>query len=103
MYGTRDLKGQGLPITQCFTGKAIEIKTRCVSREEDTRTLLRQIYETEIDLVPDLQTNTLTVRLHHLTQAAHDEAVRHLCHELNATETLFPGTDLKLVYQLGSS
>jgi hypothetical protein len=74
-----------------------------LSREADTRTLLRQIYETEIDLVPDLQTNTLTVRLHHLTQAAHDEAVRHLCHELNATETLFPGTDLKLVYQLGSS
>ena len=74
-----------------------------LSREEDTRTLLRQIYETEIDLVPDLQANTLTVRLHHLTQAAHDEAVRHLCQELNATETLFPGTDLKLIYQLGSS
>ena len=74
-----------------------------LNREDDTRALLRQIYETEIDLVPDLQTNTLTVRLHHLTQAAHDEAVRHLCTELNATETLFPGTDLKLVYQLGSS
>jgi hypothetical protein len=74
-----------------------------LNREDDTRALLRQIYETEIDLVPDLETNTLTVRLHHLTQAAHDEAVRHLCNELNATETLFPGTDLKLVYQLGSS
>ena len=74
-----------------------------LNREEDTRALLRQIYETEIDLVPDLQTNTLTVRLHHLTQAAHDGAVRHLCNELNATETLFPGTDLKLVYHLGSS
>jgi hypothetical protein len=74
-----------------------------LSREEDTRTLLRQIYETEVDLIPDLQSNTLTVRLHHLTQAAHDEAVRHLCNELNATETIFPGTELKLVYQLGSS
>jgi hypothetical protein len=31
------------------------------------------------------------------------QAVRHLCNELNATETLFPGTDLKLVYELGSS
>ena len=71
--------------------------------EDDTRALLRQIYETEIDLVPNLQTNTLTVRLHHLTQAAHDQAVRHLCEELNATETIFPGTDLKLVYKLGSS
>jgi hypothetical protein len=74
-----------------------------LSREEDTRALLRQIYETEVDLVPDLQNNTLTVRLHHLTQAAHDAAVRHLCDELNATETIFPGTDLKLVYQMGSS
>jgi hypothetical protein len=74
-----------------------------LKREDDTRALLRQIYDTEIDLLPDLQTNTLTVRLHHLTQAAHDEAVRHLCDELNATETIFPGTDLKLIYQLGSS
>jgi hypothetical protein len=74
-----------------------------LSREEDTRALLRQIYDTEVDLIPDLQSSTLTVRLHHLTQAAHDEAVRHLCNELNATETIFPGTELKLVYQLGSS
>jgi hypothetical protein len=74
-----------------------------LNRHEDTRALLRQIYETEIDLVPDLETKTLTVRLHHLTQGAHDEAVRHLCNELNATETIFPSTDLKLVYQLGSS
>jgi hypothetical protein len=74
-----------------------------LSRGEDTRALLRQIYETEIDLIPDLESNTLTIRLHHLTQAAHDQAVRHLCDELNATETIFPGTELKLVYQLGSS
>jgi hypothetical protein len=74
-----------------------------LSREEDTRALLRQIYETEVDLIPDLPSNTLIVRLHHLTQAAHDEAVRLLCDELNATETIFPGTELKLVYQLGSS
>jgi hypothetical protein len=74
-----------------------------LSREDDARALLRQIYETEIDLIPDLPTHTLIVRLHHLTQAAHDQAVRHLCNELNATETLFPGTDLRLVYQLGAS
>jgi predicted RNase H-like nuclease (RuvC/YqgF family) len=74
-----------------------------LNRQDDMQALLRQIYDTEIDLLPDLQTNTPTVRLHHLTQAAHDQAVQHLCDELNATETIFPGTDLKLVYQLGSS
>jgi hypothetical protein len=74
-----------------------------LARSDDARALLRQIYNTEIDLIPDGHAKTLTVRLHHLTQAAHDDVVRHLCDELNATETTFPGTDLRLVYQLGST
>lgn len=73
-----------------------------LSRTDDARALLRQIYQTEVDLIPDLENKTLTVRLHHLTQAAHDHAVRQLCEELNSTETIFPETDLKLIYQLGS-
>ena len=74
-----------------------------MSRTDDARSLLRQVYETEIDLQPDLVAKTLTVNLHHMTQAAHDGAISHLCEELNATETIFPGTDLKLIYKLGSS
>jgi len=73
-----------------------------LQRSDDARALLRQIYSTEVDLIPDLNTKTLTVCLHHLTQAAHDGAVRYLCEELTATETIFPGTDLRLVYKLGS-
>ena len=57
--------------------------------------MLRQkIYNPEVHLFPDGQNKTLTVRPHHLTEAAHDKAVGHPCDELNATETLFPGTDL---------
>ena len=74
-----------------------------LSRADDGRALLRQIYDTEVDLIPALQNKTLTVRLHHLTQAAHDDAVRHLCKQLNATATIFPDTELRLVYQLGTS
>jgi len=74
-----------------------------LKRSDDARALLRQIYDTEADLIPDLEAKTLTVHLHHLTQAAHDTAVRYLCDELTATETIFPGTDLRLVYKLGSS
>ena len=73
-----------------------------LARFDDGRALLRQVYQTEVDLLPDLTNRTLTVSLHHLTQAAHDAAVRHLCEELTATETTFPGTDLRLVYKLGS-
>jgi hypothetical protein len=74
-----------------------------LKRSDDARALLRQIYDTEADLMPDLESKTLTVHLHHLTQAAHDTAVRYLCDELTAAETIFPGTDLRLVYKLGSS
>jgi len=62
----------------------------------------RRPYADQVDLTPDLEAKTLTVRLHHLTPAAHDSAVRYLCDELTATETIFPGTDLRLVYKLGS-
>ena len=62
-----------------------------LKRSDDARALLRQIYDTEVDLMPDLEAKTLTVHLHHLTQAAHDAAVRYLCEELTATETIFPG------------
>ena len=75
---------------------------RASGRAEDARALLRRIYNTDVDLFPDAQNKTLTVRLHHLTQGVHDEAVRHLGDELNATETLFPGTDLRLIYKVGS-
>jgi hypothetical protein len=74
-----------------------------LARSDDTRALLRQIFETEADLTPDLAANTLTVRLHHLTQAAHDQAIEQLLVELNATQTIFPGTHLTLVFKLGSS
>jgi hypothetical protein len=74
-----------------------------LSRADDARALLRQIYDTEVDLIPDLENKILTVRLHHLTQSAHDEAARYLCEQLNATATIFPDTDLRLVYQLGTS
>jgi len=73
-----------------------------LARPDDARSLLRQIFQTEADLFPDLTANTLTVHLHHLTHAAHDQAVQHLLIELNATQTVFPGTSLTLVFKLGS-
>jgi hypothetical protein len=73
-----------------------------MSRADDARALLRQICDTECDLAPDLAANTLTVTLHHLTQAAHDQALRHLCDQLNETETIFPDTQLRLLFKVGS-
>ena len=74
-----------------------------LARSDDARALLRQIFDTEADLTPDPMANTLTVRLHHLTQATHDQAIEQLLAELNTTQTIFPGTSLTLVFKLGSA
>ena len=78
----------------------VEIVREKMMRHDDARSLLRAIYQTEADLVPDPQARTLTVRLHPLANASSDEAVRHLCAELNSAETIFPGTDLRLICEL---
>jgi hypothetical protein len=80
-----------------------QIVRQKMSRHDDARSLLRAIYSTEADLLPDLEAKTLTIRLHPLANTSSDEALSHLCAELNATETVFPGTDLRLIYELLSS
>jgi hypothetical protein len=73
-----------------------------LTRPDEARTLLRALYTTEADLVPDLQSKTLTVRLHHLAQQSSDQHIALLCDELNQTETVFPRTDLRMVFELGA-
>jgi hypothetical protein len=80
-----------------------QILRQKMSRHDDARSLLRAIYNTEVDMEPDMQAKTLTIRLHPLANNSSDQAVRHLCEQLNRTETVFPGTELRLIYQLVSS
>jgi hypothetical protein len=72
-----------------------------LTRPDEARTLLCAIYKTEADLVPDEVNKTLTVRLHHLAQQRSDDAASLLCAELNETRTVFPRTDLRMVFELG--
>lgn len=74
-----------------------------MSHSDEARCLLRALYTTEVDLLPNYEQKTLIVRLHHLAQRASDEVIRKLCDELNATETLFPRTDLRLIFELGTA
>ena len=73
-----------------------------LTRPDEARALLRAIYSTEADLLPDVDNNTITVRLHHLAQNISDQSVVLLCKELNKTETLFPRTNLRMIFELGS-
>ena len=74
-----------------------------LTRADEARTLLCSIYTTEADLLPDYQNKTLTVRLHHLAQFRSDQAAALLCDELNQTETVFPRTDLRMIFEVGKT
>jgi hypothetical protein len=93
----------GRPVPQGYGRTLASLLCEHLARNDDARALLRQVFQSEADLTPDPAAKTLTVSLHHLTQAAHDEAIEKLLADINATQTVFPGTDLTLVFKLGSS
>lgn len=73
-----------------------------MSKHDEARILLRSLYSAEADLVPDYEKQILTVRIHPLANNAISKSIRHLCENLNDTETTFPGSNLRLVYDLVS-
>ena len=58
-----------------------------MSRHYDARSLLRAIYATEADIMPDEAAGTLTVRLLQQANRSSGETVQHLCDELNVSMT----------------
>ncbi len=67
--------------------------------QKEKRMLVKQIIQTPADLIPDEQNNTLTVRLYSLSANRYNQAANKLCQLLNETETIFPGTNLKMIFK----
>lgn len=72
-------------------------------KKDEARALIRQILSTEADLIPDKEKGILTVRLHNLTNPRNIGYVQKITQVLNDSETIFPGTNLRLVYDLVSN
>lgn len=71
--------------------------------KDEARALLKQIYKSDADLSVDNKNKTLTVKIHPLAHHKDDRALEKLCEQLNQTQTIFPDTDLTLIYKMGSS
>ena len=71
-----------------------------LSRPETVRPLLKALFRSDASLLPDPAAGTLTVRLLHQASRGQDAALAALLKELNETATPFPGTDLRLVYEI---
>jgi len=80
----------------------VQVLREVTSQQDQARRLVKGVYDTEADLVPDEKEKTLTVFLHNLPSHSADKSVQHLCEEMNKTETIFPGTNFRLIYKMGS-
>jgi len=66
--------------------------------EDEARSLLREAFRTSADL--EVKGATLHVRIEPLSAPRRTRAIAGLCEELNGTGTVYPGTNLKLVYSV---
>jgi len=61
--------------------------------------LLQEVFNSDTDMIPDYQNQTLTIRLHSLSTPRTNQAVKKLCEFLNQTETVYPYTNLHLKHE----
>jgi hypothetical protein len=74
-----------------------------LSRADDARALLRDLFTRTADILPDKRSGTLAVRVHASSNPRHDRAIAHLLEQATAAEHTYPGTKLKLTYALAGA
>jgi hypothetical protein len=76
------------------------IVREALARPDDARSLLRDLFRSEADLLPDPEKRVLGVRVHPMSSPRANRAIAHLLEHLNAAEFKYPGTNLQLVYSM---
>jgi hypothetical protein len=74
-----------------------------LTRPDDARPLLQDLFRSEADLIPDAEHGLLRVYVHPMANPRANRAITHLLDHLNAAEFTYPGTSLKLKYALGGA
>jgi len=71
-----------------------------LTKEEEARALVRELFVSSADLEPNKQANTLTVRIHRMATPAHDKAMTALLADLTQIAFCHPETGSRLIYEL---
>ncbi|MGB4284439.1 MAG: putative transposase, partial [Bacteroidales bacterium] len=69
----------------------------------EIRALVKSVIFSKADLIPDEVNKTLTVKLYSLVTKKDNLAVQNVCELLNDTETIFPGTNMTLVFKTATT
>jgi hypothetical protein len=71
-----------------------------VREDDEKRKFVQQIIDSPIDMAVNHQEKLLTITMYSLSAPRYNKALTELIELLNDTETIFPGTDLRLFYKL---
>jgi hypothetical protein len=71
-----------------------------LAREDDARALLRELFRSEADLLPNTTQGVLEVCVHPMANPRSNRAIAHLLSHLNEASFTYPGTNLRLVYTM---
>ncbi|HUH71214.1 MAG TPA: hypothetical protein VLZ05_21465, partial [Mycobacterium sp.] len=80
--------------------RAIVTDTGYARADDDAHTLIRTALASSGDIIPDHR--ALHIRLDPLPTPRQTAAIAELCHVLNATDSVYPGTTLTLRYSMKS-
>ncbi|HEX5493581.1 MAG TPA: hypothetical protein VFX70_03275 [Mycobacteriales bacterium] len=88
--------------TATALARDVRLHTSYARAKHEAHVLIRHVLTHSGDIDPDPDNGTLTVRLDPLPTGRATRAVAELCEHLTATETRYPGTDLKIRYHVKS-
>ncbi len=66
-----------------------------------SRRLLQDLFVTEADILPDADNKILRIKVHGASRPAANKSLRSLFEKLNEAEIIYPGSDMRLIYELG--
>ncbi len=67
------------------------------------RAFLRDLFLTEADILPGPSQKLLRIRVHHAARPAADRATALILKHLNETETIYPGSEMTMHFELSGT
>lgn len=90
----------------CYRAETAFVSLMCpfFSRAADEkRALAKSIIYNRADIDPDYENKTLTITLYSMATPRDNHAVEEICTRLNQSQTLFPGTELTMLFKTWTS
>jgi len=78
----------------------VTLLRRHLTKEDDARALIRELFVSAGDIEPNDRANTLTIRIHRMASPVHDRAVAALLEDINQQEFQHPETGAKMTFAL---